>query len=329
MRKGLPKFWLRGGPLAALLAPLGWLMGSVAVARRQLYRRGLLPSRRLPVPVIIVGNIFVGGTGKTPLVAWLCVRLQAMGRRPGIVLRGYGGRAPQWPQRVLADSDPDLVGDEAVLLARETGVPVAAGPARAEAAALLLEAGCDVIIGDDGLQHYALARDAEIAVIDAGRGLGNGRCLPAGPLREPRGRLATVDLVIANGGPSSFTSYFFKLAAEPLQALGQTAERAPVQGAVHAVAGIGNPQRFFQQLRQQGFEPIEHPFPDHHRYRPEELSFADELPIVMTAKDAVKISGFSNARCWVLPVRAEPDAATRNVLDALLARVLEGYDGAS
>lgn len=325
----MPAFWLRGGLPALLLAPLGWLMALIVLLRRRLYRHGLRRSERLPVPVIVVGNIFIGGTGKTPLVIWLCQRLQALGHRPGIVLRGYGGRAEAWPQRVQADSDPELVGDEAVLLARQAAVPVAAGPQRAQAAALLVEAGCNVIISDDGLQHYALARDAEIAVIDASRGLGNGRCLPAGPLREPRQRLASVDLIIANGGASSLTPYSFELVPEPLQPLHSDAGVAPKQGPVHAVAGIGNPQRFFDQLRRLGFEPIEHPFPDHHRYRADELNFADKLPILMTAKDAVKLTGPMAGRCWVLPVRAEPSsAASRNALDALLAQVMEGAHGA-
>lgn len=321
LQGGLPRFWLQDGPAGRLLAPAGWMMGTLAVLRRSLYRAGILRSRRLPVPVIVVGNIFVGGTGKTPLVCWLCERLAAIGRRPGIVLRGYGGRAARWPQAVHADSDPDLVGDEAVLLARRTGVPVVAGPARPAAAMQLLDAGCDIVVSDDGLQHYALARDLEIAVIDAVRGLGNGRCLPAGPLREPRSRLAAVDLVIANGAADSHTPFFFRLVPEPLRPVGGGPAVAPSGGRVHAVAGIGNPQRFFQELRRQGFDPIEHAFPDHHRYRPDELNFADDLPILMTEKDAVKAARFADGRCWMLPVRAEPDAAARAALDALLARV--------
>lgn len=321
-RGGIPRFWLTGGLPATLLAPLGAAMALVATVRRGLYRCGLLRSQRLPVPVIVVGNIFVGGTGKTPLVVWLCARLQALGRRPGIVLRGYGGQAEHWPQRVRPDSDPLLVGDEAVLLARRTGVPVAAGPARPAAAALLLEEGCDVIVSDDGLQHYALARDLEIAVIDAARGLGNGRCLPAGPLREPRRRLETVDLVIANGGDSPLTPYSFRLVPEPLRPLVPGQQGAvPAGGPVHAIAGIGNPARFFAQLRALGFEPIEHAFPDHHRYRPGELTFDDDLPILMTEKDAVKVFDGAAGRGWVLPVRAEPTPAARQALDALLARI--------
>jgi tetraacyldisaccharide 4'-kinase len=322
MAGGVPEFWLRDGLPATLLAPLGWAMAGLAGARRQLYRCGAMRTQRLPVPVVVVGNIFVGGTGKTPLVCWFCQRLQAMGRRPGIVLRGYRGRASSWPQRVTADSDPVLVGDEAVLLARRTNVPVAAGPRRAEAAALLVEAGCDVVISDDGLQHYALDRDVEVAVVDAARGLGNGRCLPAGPLREPPSRLSTVDLVIANGGPSPLTPYSFELEAEPLRSLLEDASLVPPSGGpVHAVAGIGNPRRFFEYLRRQGFEPIEHPFPDHHRYQPGDLAFADELPVLITEKDAVKVYPFADRRHWVAPVRAVPTPAAEEVLSTLLARL--------
>lgn len=326
MRGGLPQFWLRNGFPGVLLAPLGWLMRAVVAVRRHLYRHGVLRSQKMPVPVIVVGNIFVGGTGKTPLVAWLCAQLQAMGHSPGIVLRGYGGRSPEWPQRVFPESDPVLLGDEAVLLARQTRVPVAAGPVRTEAARLLIDAGCDVIISDDGLQHYALARDIEIAVIDAVRGLGNGRCLPAGPLREPPTRLRTVDLVIANGPGSPLTSYRFDLVAQPLQPLAHTDAATPAAGPVHAIAGIGNPQRFFDELRRQGFQPIEHAFPDHHRFQPDELKFADGLPILMTSKDAVKVAAFADERCWMLPVRAEPDSATKDALIALLKGKLHEAD---
>jgi tetraacyldisaccharide 4'-kinase len=318
VRGGFPQFWLRTGFPGVLLAPFGWLMHAIATLRRRLYLHGVLRSQKLPVPVIVVGNIFVGGTGKTPLVAWLCAQLQAMGHSPGIVLRGYGGRSPDWPQRVYPESDPVMLGDEAVLLAQQTGVPVAAGPVRTEAAKLLVGAGCDVIISDDGLQHYALARDIEIAVIDAARGLGNGRCLPAGPLREPPGRLKAVDLVIANGKGSPLTPHRFELVAQPLQPLAHTSAAPPTDGPVHAIAGIGNPQRFFDELRRQGFQPIEHAFPDHHRFQPGELKFADELPILMTSKDAVKAAAFADGNYWMLPVRAEPDPATKDVLIALL-----------
>lgn len=321
MRGGVPQFWLHNSFPGVLLAPLGWLMCVVVTVRRRLYLHGVLRSQRLPAPVIVVGNIFVGGTGKTPLVGWLCAQLQALGHAPGIVLRGYGGQSPEWPRRVYPDSDPVMLGDEAVLLARQTGVPVAAGPVRPAAARLLLDAGCDVIISDDGLQHYAMARDVEILVIDGARGLGNGRCLPAGPLREPPSRLETVDLVIANGGNCSQTPYRFELVAEPLLPLLPSDLTPPTDGRVHAVAGIGNPQRFFDELRHQGFDPIEHVFPDHHRYQADELNFADELPILMTSKDAVKVAAFATERCWTLPVRAEPDRAARDALLELLKQM--------
>lgn len=318
MHSGLPRFWLHNRFPGLLLAPLGWLMQALVAVRRRFYLHGVLRSQRLPVPVIVVGNIFIGGTGKTPLVAWLCGQLQHMDFKPGIVLRGYGGRSPQWPQRVFPDSDPSMFGDEAVLLAQQTGAPVAAGPDRVAAAKLLLDADCDVIISDDGLQHYALARDIEIIVIDAARGLGNGRCLPAGPLREPPSRLQTADMVIANGLHSELTPYRFTLLAQPLQALEPNDAEPPAGGAVHAITGIGNPQRFFEALRAQGFQPIEHAYPDHHPFQPDELNFSDELPILMTSKDAVKIAAFADQRCWVLPVRAELEPDTEAALIALL-----------
>lgn len=321
MQGGLPKFWLRSSVPGLLLAPLGWLMLVVVTVRRRLYELGALKAQSMPVPVIVVGNIFIGGTGKTPLVAWLCDQLQRRGHQPGIVLRGYGGRSPNWPHAVFPESDPELFGDEAVLLAQQTRAPVAVGPVRTEAAELLLAAGCDVVISDDGLQHYALARDIEIAVVDAVRGLGNGRCLPAGPLREPPTRLQTVDLVIANGKGCSLTPYRFDLQAQPLLPLTQSDLPPPTGGPVHAIAGIGNPERFFDELRRLGFQPIEHAFPDHHRFQPDELNFDDELPILMTSKDAVKIAAFANEHCWVLPVQAVPDPATIKALDALWMRL--------
>ena len=196
-----PAFWYEPHPLGAVLAPLGWLYGLFAVLRRGVYRAGLRRSRRVGCPVVVVGNLCVGGTGKTPLVIAIAKLLARRGLRAGIVCRGYGGRASRWPQYVHSGSDPGLVGDEAVLLARRTGRPVAAGPDRAAAArALYGRAEYDVILSDDGLQHLRLARDVEIAVVDGARRHGNRRCLPAGPLREPPGRLASVDLVAVNGG---------------------------------------------------------------------------------------------------------------------------------
>ncbi|ABI56783.1 tetraacyldisaccharide 4'-kinase [Alkalilimnicola ehrlichii MLHE-1] len=322
----LPAFWLRRPPdwRAHALRPLAALYGGVMRLRRYGYRKGWIRRGRLPVPVVVVGNIFVGGTGKTPLVAWIADTLAAMGRRPGIVSRGYGGRSREWPRRVAADSDPAEVGDEPLLLARGTGCPVAVGPDRVAAAQLLLAAGCDVVVSDDGLQHYRLPRALELVVCDGHRGLGNGLCLPAGPLREPADRLADVDMVISNGRAPALTPWWFELVPGPLRPLAADAapEGGPEPGTtVHAVAGIGHPARFFATLEGLGYRVIPHPFPDHHPYRAGELRFGDDRPVIMTEKDAVKCAGLAPARSWFLPVEARPEPATRERLEASLARL--------
>ena len=321
----MPAFWLDASAAPGrLLAPLSCLYCGLVKLRRAAYRRGLATTRRLPVPVIVVGNIFVGGTGKTPLVAWVVAQLLAHGRRPGILVRGYGGRGRQWPVRVESESDPARVGDEAVLLARRTGVPVAAGPDRIAAAGLLIEAGCDVLVSDDGLQHYRLARDLELVVLDAARKLGNGRCLPAGPLREPPARLAEVDLVIGNGGAVDPYPDYFQLRPDALVRVdGEPSIAGDWRGKkVHAVAGIGNPGRFFDALSAQGLRVIPHAFGDHHAFEPGDLAFGDELPVVMTEKDAVKVRAFARPHYWYQPVTAQPGGETEKRLQVLLARCL-------
>ncbi|MDZ4261024.1 MAG: tetraacyldisaccharide 4'-kinase [Pseudomonadota bacterium] len=293
------------------LLPLSWLFLVLVKVRRLAYKTGLLRSFRLPVPVIIVGNISVGGTGKTPLVAWLVKALQQAGYRPGIISRGYGGQAQQWPQQVLPDSDPLLVGDEPLLLAQRCGCPVVAAPDRVLAARQLLEhSNCNILISDDGLQHYRLQRDIEIVVVDGARRFGNGHCLPAGPLREPVSRLKQVDFVVANGAAMS-GEVAMQLVPGALVALldgDETASLAELHGQqVHAVAGIGNPARFFALLKQHGLSVIEHPFPDHHHFVVDDLFFADKLPVLMTEKDAVKCRRYADARMWYLPVEAQLD----------------------
>ncbi len=329
----LERHWYRLTPLSILLAPLAGLYCLAAGLRRVAYRRGLLSPERLPVPVIVVGNLTVGGTGKTPFVLWLARFLAAHGRRPGIVTRGYGGRSRHWPQRVRADSDPALVGDEPVLLARRAGCPVFADPDRVRAArALLVEAegGCDIVIADDGLQHYRLARDIEIALADGARGYGNGLCLPAGPLREPLSRLREVDLQVVLGEARGTREWGMRLvAARRLHRLDGTAaaEAAALRGRpVHAVAGIGHPARFFAQLRALGLDILEHPFPDHHSYTAADLAFGDDLDIIMTEKDAVKCErlDLGGARAWSLAVEAEPAPGLGERLLALLEEKSRG-----
>jgi tetraacyldisaccharide 4'-kinase len=302
--------WYRRSPWLLLLLPLSLLYRVATSLRRLLYRAGLLKMHRLPVPVIVVGNLAVGGTGKTPLVAWLAEYLKQAGYRPGIVARGYGGRAGHWPQQVRPDSDPVMVGDEAVLLAARSGCPMAVGPDRVAAARSLLEhRDCDLILSDDGLQHYALQRDIEIAVIDGVRRFGNGFYLPAGPLREPVKRLARVDLVVVNG-LGNRGEYPMTMRLNSVHELqdGEAAARdlRSFRGqSVHAVAGIGNPERFFAALRQAGLRLEEHIFPDHHLYARGDLEFGDGRPVIMTEKDAVKCRGFGMRNCWYAPATIE------------------------
>jgi tetraacyldisaccharide 4'-kinase len=320
------------------LRVLSHLFATIVRMRRDGYAQGRFHSRRLAKPVIVVGNLTVGGSGKTPLVIWLAQQLRERGLRPGVVLRGYGGSAARGrvSQLVVADSDVAVVGDEALVLRVRTGVPVAVGRDRAAAAQLLLARGVDVIIADDGLQHLRLARDFEIAVIDAGRGVGNGYLLPAGPLREPALRLSTVDAVVLNGeggeGEESFgvagvkRAFVMRLTGDWLRTLAGTEEIMALSSLagrrVHAIAGIGNPRRFFAQLAAAGLEVVAHAFPDHHRYRAAELEFGDELPLLMTEKDAVKCRPFAAANRWYLPVAASFSGTDGSALLARLQRCL-------
>ncbi len=303
--------WKPWHPLALLLFPLSLLFLLISMLRRAAYRLHLKKVYRAPVPVIIVGNISVGGTGKTPLVIWLCRYLARIGYRPGVVLRGYGGTAAHWPQQVRPGSDPDIVGDEAVVIASEAGCPVCADPDRAGAVRELLKHHpCDVIISDDGLQHYALARDIEIAVIDGERRFGNGLLLPAGPLREAVSRLGTVDFVIMNQRCSP-GYHCMRLAPGHLSNLA-TGEELSIEemggSRVHAVSGIGNPGRFYQLLIDAGMQVEEHSYPDHHNFTAADIEFNDDLAVIMTAKDAVKCRHYATDKHWYLKLKVQPSA---------------------
>lgn len=326
--KRLDHYWDSVNPVSAALLPLSWLFRMVSWLRYRAYRVGLLATKKLPVPVIVVGNITVGGTGKTPLVIWLARHLRDLGHKPGIISRGYGGKATDWPQPVVPESNPALVGDEPVMLASRTGCPLWVGPDRpATAQALLAAADCDILISDDGLQHYALHRDLEILVIDGARGLGNGFSLPAGPLRERPSRLTQVDLVIANG-PSDLTSNQMNL--NPGQMINLASPSLQVgldyfkDQSVHAMAGIGNPERFFNTLRAASLQAHVHPFPDHHCFSEAEITPDDALPVIMTEKDAVKCAPFAHRRHWYLEVSAQPDMGFIQQLDK---RIREFRDG--
>ena len=312
----LTEHWQRRGPLNTLLRPLSALYGGVVKLRRSLYRKGYLHEWRSPVPVIVVGNITAGGSGKTPLVSWLAKHLLEQGHRPGIVSRGYRAQHTEWPQLVTPESDPDQNGDEPVLLAQQTGCPVSVGPDRPAAVRALLQAHpCDLIITDDGLQHYALARDIEIAVIGP-QGLGNRLLIPAGPLREPPSRLGSVDLVIHNGPTEiGHQMTWTEPTLEPLHPTpeqttqpAQTLKRYSGQ-RVHAVAGIAYPTRFYDLLRAHGLILKAHSYPDHHRYTQADLSYPEALPILMTSKDAVKCRRYAIPNAWVVQLAAQPDPA--------------------
>ena len=329
----LEQYWYRVSPLHLALWPLSVAFGAVAALRRLLYRSGLLRATQLPVPVVVIGNISVGGTGKTPLTIWLAHWLSERGWHPGIVSRGYGGSSVA-PHRVAADTDPQLAGDEPVLLARRAGCPVWAGDKRAAAALALLAAhpDCDVILSDDGLQHYALARDIEIVVIDGERGCGNGMLLPAGPLREPVRRLERVDAVVINGAtlfpgmqlPGAVPVFEMNLTGSTFYNLPNPRQHAGpkrfVQQRVHAVAAMGNPQRFFNHLQELGLSFTAHPFPDHHAYHAADFAFAGDDVVVMTEKDAVKCERLCNENHWALRVDGVVDPALGELVLGRLKR---------
>lgn len=307
----LNRRWYAGNlPPPWWLVPLSWLFGIVAALRRSAYRIGILRRRRVGAPVVVVGNINVGGSGKTPVVIAVVEALRAAGYRPGVVSRGYGARVPG--VRVLREGDSaDAVGDEPGLM-RERGIPVAIGADRVRAAtSLIYTHKVDVVVADDGLQHYRLARACEVAVIDGRRRFGNGALLPAGPLREPVSRLATVDVVLTSGPPVA-GEFSFRLEPSDCVRLsdGEVRPLAAFRGRrVHAVAGIGDPRRFFDMLARQGVYVTPHPYPDHHRFRGNELDFDDQLPVLLTEKDAVKCRGMEPQDTWMVRVAAKIDPA--------------------
>lgn len=316
--------WYKDYFLGAWLMPLGAIFHDIIRFRKFLYRVGLLKQFKLSVPVIVVGNITVGGTGKTPLTLWLAEYLLQIGYNPGIISRGYAGKAEIWPQRVTLNSDASIVGDEALLMAKQTNCPVAVGPMRVATAQFLLEqTACDIILSDDGLQHYALMRDIEIVVIDGERRFGNGYLLPAGPLREPIERIHTADLVIVNGKAVEEYELSMTLTGDVLVncLTGETKTLAELKGvSCHALAGIGNPQRFFKHLELAGLTCNVHSFTDHYHYVASDILFGDDKPVLMTEKDAVKCTGFVNHQHWYLPVKAQPEPLFSEHLLNLLKR---------
>ncbi len=337
--------------LFPLTMPLSWLFVLVAKRRRYSHQSN---TEDLPVPVLVVGNIAVGGTGKTPVIIGLANYLRDKNLRPGIISRGYGAKAPYYPFPVDAASSPEQVGDEPLLITNATGCPVVVGPDRYAAAQYLLaNNNCDIILSDDGMQHYALPRQFELCVMDAQRGLGNGYCLPAGPLREPPERLQEVDLILANGNLTEaaqsqlnrYTEGATEVAAmrlkptrwiniktgdefEVTQTQGQNDEQKNLSlpwgdEAVFAVSGIGNPQRFFDSLVELGVDAQTKPFDDHHKFVEEDFFEASNKPVVMTSKDAVKCQNFAQNNWWSLAIEAEFDHTFYESIDQFIAPLIK------
>ena len=314
MYKWLHRIWYEGGAHYWLLLPLSGLYWCLISVRRALYRVGLFRRHRADVPVVVVGNITAGGTGKTPVTIWLARELRERGFAPGVVSRGYGGSRSGTSMRVDAASDPEVVGDEPVLIARRAGCPVVVDADRVRAAEMLVAEGVNVIIADDGLQHYRLERAYEICVVDGARGLGNRKLLPAGPLRETIDRLCEVDQVLINGSldgdGSDLTTVEqnaieFQLVASEVSRMNGSLTR-PIERfsgmTVHGVAAIGNPRRFFDMLRSHGMQVIEHAFRDHARLGKSDLEFGDDFDVLMTEKDAVKVKASQSDKYWSVPV---------------------------
>jgi len=328
LSRWLQDVWYKEMYISSFFMPLSMLYDDIIRFRRFLYKTNIFKKTKLSIPVIVVGNITVGGTGKTPLTLWLVSFLKQRGFKPGIVSRGYGGNSDVWPQWVDDQSVPEKVGDEAVLMKRRSNCPVAVGPKRVEAAQLLLEkSDCDVIISDDGLQHYALERDIEIAVVDGDRRYGNGYTLPCGPLREPIERLQSVDFVVVNGGEVEEGEYFMLIEGDVAVNLVTKEEKSLTDFSSipsHALAGIGNPKRFFEFLEKKGILIDSHAFQDHYPFSASDLEFDDDKPVLMTEKDAVKCLGFAIDKHWYVPVKAKPQ---QQFIDKLFTLLKEKKSG--
>jgi tetraacyldisaccharide 4'-kinase len=316
------KIWQKKNFLAYLLWPLSFIYRIFIFVRRKFYQFHFLKINYLSIPIIVVGNITIGGTGKTPVVIALALFLKEKGWRPGIISRGYGGNTKHFPCLVHQNSNAREVGDEPILIAQHTGCPTIIDPDRSRGAkSLLKRSNCNIVISDDGLQHLSLGRDIEIVVVDGERRFGNNFCLPAGPLREPISRLNSVDFIISKGTAQTnefklclIPDYFYQL----IQAKNKQSKEYFLGKKVHAVAGIGNPNQFFKALRKLGLNIIEHPFPDHYLFKPRDFNYGDDAIVIMTEKDAVKCVGFVDARLWCLRTKTALD---NNFLNTIFNRI--------
>ncbi len=303
-----------------LASPVTLVFSILAFMRRVAYRLNLKKQSKFSVPVVVVGNITVGGTGKTPMVIALVNRLRDAGWKPGIVSRGYGGEALSYPLLVTGETPVTQSGDEPAMIARHTSCPVMVDPQRSRAVQMLANNyDVDIVVSDDGLQHYAMSRNAEVVVVDAARGYGNGWLLPSGPLREGKWRLENVNAVLVNGGDDSNASFQLEQSdAVNLLDGSELPLRAFSGQSGHAVAGIGNPGRFFQQLGDAGVKFESHTFPDHYNYMSSDLNFSGAKWVLMTEKDAVKCKAFANEKLWYVPVNAKFNSMAESVMTELL-----------
>ncbi len=335
----LQNTWYGDSSLRLLLLPFSWIYAAAVALRRYLYSSGIISSHGMPVPVIVVGNITAGGTGKTPLTLWLAEQLAESGYAPAIISRGYRGKVGPEPLEVMANSDPANVGDEAVLMAGRCKCPVVVHPDRVAAARHAIGLGADLIVSDDGLQHYRLRRDFEIAVVDGERLYGNRQLLPAGPLREPLSRLNSIDQILVqretddraalSHRSSDSPPKNFQLDISAICRLDNSDIRSSAQFSgkqFHALAGIGNPERFFRLLETHNIRVIRHPLPDHARIAQRDLDFDDKIEVLMTEKDAVKCRWLDTSKCWYVPVELVIDSADAEYVLNRIKRKLESRE---
>ena len=324
----IEKVWYSKNIFSLLLSPLSLIYISIIYLRYTLYQLGLISITKINVPTIVIGNIVAGGTGKTPLVIWLAKYLKSKGFLPGIVSRGYGGTYLSNIELVKPTSNPLLVGDEPVIIARNTNCPVVVAKKRAKGAKELVEKyNCNIILCDDGMQHYSLARDIEIAVIDGQRRFGNNYCFPAGPLREPKSRIFKADLIVSKYNART-CEHKMDYTYHQLVSLNELSKTIPISDlhgmTVHTIVGINNPDHFFSYLRSHKLELIIHKFPDHYSYTEDDVKFDDNFPVVMTEKDAVKCLNYSSDKHWYIPISAELSKSFVCDLDKLMGKIING-----
>mgnify|MGYP001188193965 CR=1 FL=1 len=324
----IDRIWYSKNIFGLPLIPFSFIYIFLIKLRKIFYQIGLFSTNKPNTPIIVVGNITIGGTGKTPLVIWLASYYKKLGYSPGIISRGYKGKYTSATKLVTINDSPVLVGDEPLLIKRNTNCPVIVGRDRVNAAKEIIEKhNCNLVISDDGLQHYSLGRDIEIAVIDGQRRFGNGHCIPAGPLRELKDRLDSVDLVVSKYHAKKY-EYKMEYIYNDLVSLNNPEKTMPISGLnskkIHAISGISNPENFFSFLRSKNFELLIHEYPDHHIFNESDIKFNDNLPVVMTEKDAVKCFDYVNENCWYQPISVKLSESFIANLNKILGKLKDG-----